>query len=172
MPTSSAGRTSRELQQRCRRARCAGITLIELLVVVALISLMVGISYPAITSGIDSLRLNAATNGLVSFINAGLSRAQRRQEVVEITVLKADNALEMHSSEPGFARKLQLPDGIAITQVLPLLPENPEGPRNFLLFPGGTVPPLGVQLVNRRNVERVVRVDPMTGVPRIEIPQL
>jgi len=160
MPTSSVGRTR------------AGVTLIEMLVVVALISIMVGISYPAITSGIDSLRLNAATNGVVSFLDYGLSRAERRQQMVEITISKAENSIEMRSSEPGFYRKLQLPEGVSIVQVFPLLPENPDPDlkRDFLLYPGGTVPPLGLQLINRRNVQRVVRVDPITGVPRVEAP--
>ncbi len=150
----------------------AGVTLIEMLVVVALISLMVGISYPALTSGIESLRLNAATNGVVSFLDYGLSRAERRQQMVEITISKADNSLEMRSSEPGFYRKLEMPEGVSIVQVLPPLAENsdPDLKRNFLLYPGGTVPPLGLQLINRRNVQRVVRVDPITGVPRVEAP--
>src|SRR5262249_4116931 len=74
MPTSSVGKTDR------------GVTLIELMVVVLLISLMVAISIPAVTSGIDSLRLNAATKSVVSFINSGLVRAGRRQQVVEITI--------------------------------------------------------------------------------------
>jgi hypothetical protein len=139
-----------------------------MLVVVMLISLLVGVSYPALTSGIDSLRLNAATNGLVSFMNAGLSRAERRQEMVAITVSKLDNSIQMQSAEPGFFRRMQLPEGISIVQILPLLPEDPGAARTFLLYPGGTVPPIGVQLINRRNVERVVRVDPITGVPRVE----
>jgi prepilin-type N-terminal cleavage/methylation domain-containing protein len=159
MPTSSVGRT---------RTATSGLTLIEMMVVVALISLMVGISYPAITSGIDSLRLNAATNGVVSFLDYGLSRAERRQQMVEITVSKADNSLEMRSSEPGFFRKLQLPEGVSIVQILPQIPDNPDAKRAFLLYPGGTVPPMGLQLINRRNVQRVVRVDPITGVPRVE----
>jgi prepilin-type N-terminal cleavage/methylation domain-containing protein len=194
MPTSLAGRTSvlrhiplanargsealvlshdREgVVLRCKvRPTTAGVTLIEMLVVVALISLMVGISYPAITSGIDSLRLNAATNSVVSFLDSGLSRAERRQQIVEITISKGDNSIEMRSSEPGFFRRLQLPDGVSIVQVLPQLPENPDLKRTFLLYPGGTVPPLGVQLINRRNVQRVVRVDPITGVPHLEAPE-
>ena len=168
MPTSSVGKISPW------RARCsAGVTLIEMMVVVALISLMVGISYPAITSGIDSLRLNAATNGVVSFLDYGLSRAERRQQMVEITISKAENAIEMRSSELGFFRRLQMPDGVSIVRVLPPLPESadPDVARNFFLYPGGTVPALGLQLINRRNVQRVVRVDPITGVPRIEAPQ-
>jgi len=142
-----------------------------MMVVVGLISLMIGISFPAITSGIDSLRLKAATNSVVSFLNAGLSRAERRQQVVEITISRPDNSIEMQSSEPGFTRKLQMPEGVSIVQVLPLLPENPDAVRQFFLYPGGTVPPFGVQLINRRNVQRVVRVDPITGVPRIEAPE-
>src|SRR5579863_5941475 len=93
-------RKHKQLQQNC------GVTLIELLVVVALISLMVGISFPALTSGIDSLRLNAATNSIVSFLNSGLDRAERRQKMVEITVSKATNSLEMRSTEAAFHRTL------------------------------------------------------------------
>jgi prepilin-type N-terminal cleavage/methylation domain-containing protein len=160
MPTSSVGRIRAD----------SGVTLVEMLVVVALIALMVGISFPAITSGIDSLRLNAATNGVVSFLDYGLSRAERRQQMVEISISKMDNSLEMRSSEPGFYRKMQMPEGVSIVQVLPALPDDPDVTRNFLLYPGGTVPPLGVQLINRRSVQRMVRVDPITGVPHVEAP--
>lgn len=159
MPTLSVGKTK------------SGVTLIELMVVVGLISLMIGISFPAITSGIDSLRLNAATNGIVSFFNTGLSRADRRQQVVEITISKTGNSIEMRSTDPGFFRKLEMPEGVSITHILPELPENPDAPRTFLLYPGGTVPRFGVQLITRRNVERIVRVDPITGVPRVEQPE-
>ena len=165
MPTSSVGKTS---VAPARARVSAGITLIEMLVVVGIVSLIVGISFPAINSGIDSLRLNAATNGIVSFLNSGMNRAERRQQVVEITISKAENALVMRSSEPGFYRKLEMPEGVTITHVLPELPANPDAPRSFLLYPGGTVPRLGVQLVNRRNVQRIVRVDPITGVPQVE----
>jgi prepilin-type N-terminal cleavage/methylation domain-containing protein len=170
MPTSLAGKTSALLNRD--REGVAGVTLIEMLVVVALISLMVGISYPAITSGIESLRLNGATNGVVSFLDYGLSRAERRQQMVEITISKTDNSLEMRSSEPGFYRKLELPEGVSIVQVFPQLPEDSDLglKRDFLLYPGGTVPPLGLQLINRRNVQRLVRVDPITGVPHVEAP--
>jgi len=163
------GTTHLQLETRNEKRKTAeGITLIELLVVVAIISLMVGISFPALTSGIDSLRMNAATNGVVSFLNSGLSRAERRQQVVEITISKTQNALSMRSTEPGFYRKLDMPDGITITRILPELPVDPNVPRRFLLYPGGTVPRFGLQLINRRNAERIVRVDPITGVPQVE----
>ena len=142
-----------------------------MIVVVGIISLIVGVSLPAVTSGIDTLRLNAATNSVVSFVNSGLNRAERRQQVVELTISKNENALMMRSTEPGFFRKLEMPEGVAITHILPELPENPDAPRIFMLYPGGTPPRFGVQLMNRKNVERIVRVDPITGVPRVEQPQ-
>ncbi|HLG99963.1 MAG TPA: prepilin-type N-terminal cleavage/methylation domain-containing protein [Bryobacteraceae bacterium] len=168
MPTSSVGRTRVQVSKKDRRA---GVTLIELLVVVALISLMVGISFPAITSGIDSLRLNAATNSIVSFLNSAQDRAQRRQQMVAIIVSKPDNALEMRSTDTEFHRTLTMPDGVTITHILPELQENPDAPRTFILYPGGTVPGLAVQLMNRKNVERIVRVDPITGVPQVQRPE-
>ena len=165
MPTSSVGKT--------RRAR-AGITLIEMVVVIAIIGLMVGVAYPSITSGVDSLRLRGATNSVVSFFDYGLSRAERRQQTVEITISKEDNSLEMHSADASFHRKLQLPEGVSIVRVFPSLPEDADPEqvvhRAFLLYPGGTVPPMGLQLINRKKVQRVVRVDPITGVPRVENP--
>jgi len=146
----------------------SGVTLVELVVVVALISVIVGISFPAINSGVDSLRLNAATNSVVSFFNTGLSRAERRQQVVEITISKPENTLSMRSTDPGFSRRLEMPEGVSITHVLPELPQNPDAPRSFFLYPGGTVPRFGVALINRRNVEKIVQVDPMTGVPQVQ----
>ena len=136
MPTSSVGKTSpgAALLPRSHvsneRVGNAGVTLIEMMVVVALISLMVGISFPAITSGIDSLRLNAATNSVVSFLDSGLSRAERRQQVVEITISKADNSIEMRSSEPGSTRKLKCPKE-SPSSVLPRCPRTPMLPRTF-----------------------------------------
>jgi hypothetical protein len=76
----------------------------------------------------------------------------------------------MRSAEPGFLRKLEMPDGVRIADVLPKLTEENDAPRAFLLYPGGSVPQFGVELINRRNVARIVRVDAITGVPRIEKP--
>jgi hypothetical protein len=73
----------------------------------------------------------------------------------------------LYSTEPGYARELKMPDGITIEAVLPqALVEN--GPRGLILMPGGAVPGIGVQVANRHGSRRVVRLDPMTGFPRVE----
>jgi prepilin-type N-terminal cleavage/methylation domain-containing protein len=147
-----------------------GMTLIEMLVVVCIISVVVGVSFPAVSSGIDSLRLGSATNGVVSFVNSALNRAERRQQVVELTISKTENSITMRSTEVGFFRKMEMPPGVSITHILPELPEEPNAPRVFMLYPNSAPPRFGIQLINRRNVERIVRVDPITGVPRVEKP--
>jgi prepilin-type N-terminal cleavage/methylation domain-containing protein len=156
------------MNRRIRPRLTRGVTLIEMLIVVALIGLLAGITFPSVSAGLDSLRLTSAGNSLVDFLNAALTRAERRQQVVEVTISKKENALWLHSTEPGFVRKLELPDGIAIVSVLPRPPQPEEGPRQFYLYPGGALPSLGVEIVNRRGDHRVVSVDPITGVPRIQ----
>jgi prepilin-type N-terminal cleavage/methylation domain-containing protein len=145
-----------------------GVTLIEMLLVVAIVGLLAGISFPAVTSGIDSIRLSSATDSVVSFFNAGLNRAERRQQLIEIAVSKTERSLTMRSSEPGFLRKIELPEGIAIVSILPEGQDEKDGGRRFVLYPGGVVPRIGLELANRKGTRRIVRVDPITGVPQIE----
>jgi prepilin-type N-terminal cleavage/methylation domain-containing protein len=135
-----------------------GITLVEMLIVVAIVGLIAGISFPAVSSGIDSLRLSSASDSLVSFLNGALNRSERRQQVVQISISVEKNAVYLNS--PDLARELDMPAGVTIEAV--------HGPALFLLLPGATVPRVGIQIVNRKGTRRIVRVNPMTGVPEIE----
>jgi len=129
-----------------------------MLIVVAIVGLIAGISFPAVSSGIDSLRLSSASDSLVSFLNGALNRSERRQQVVQISISVEKNAVYLNS--PDLARELDMPTGITIEAV--------HGPPLFLLLPGATVPRVGIQIVNRKGARRIVRVNPMTGVPEIE----
>lgn len=149
-------------------SRERGVTILEMLVVVTLVGVMVGISFPAVTSGVDSLRLISAADSVASFLNGALNRAERRQEVMEVTISKAENKLVLRSSEPNFVRELPMPSGVTITAVLPETVQTDDSPRRIFLYPGGTVPRIGVELMNRRNAKKIVRVDPITGAPQIE----
>lgn len=160
MPTSLAGKTNNR-----------GVTLMEMLIVVAIISLIAGLTYPSLTSGIDSLRLNAASRSIVSFFNAGLNRAERRQQAIQITIDQPGNFLFMRSTDPSFAQRLTLPEGVTILKILPEQQRTDEpAPRTFMLYPGGTVPPFGVLVKNRRNAVRLVQIDTITGVPQVSDP--
>jgi hypothetical protein len=142
-----------------------------MVIVVAIVGLIAGITYPSISNGLESVHLASATDTVSSFLNAAMNRVERRQEVVELVISFKENTMVVHSTEPGFERKIELPDGITIAAVLPPLPEVNQPPaRQFILMPGGTAPRVGVEIRNRKGTRRIVRVDPMTGVPRIEMP--
>lgn len=149
--------------------RQSGVTLLEMLVVVALVAALAGITFPTATAALDSIRLSSASDSMVAFLNAAVVRADRRQQVIEVTIDKKENAILLQSTEPGFERRLDLPPGITIASVVPALPAtDSDGPRRFLLYPGGTVPGFGVELTNAKGTRRIVRVDPITGVPKVE----
>ena len=147
-----------------------GVTLIEMMVVVALIGLVVAVSFPSVTSGVDSVRMNAATGATASFFNAGLNRAERRRELLEVIVSIEHNNLQLLSAEPGFTRTLAMPEGVRILKIYPEVPGLDEKARHFVLFPGGAVPDFGIELVNQKGTHRIVRVDPITGTPQVSIP--
>jgi len=139
-----------------------------MLVVVAIISLVVGLALPAINSGLDTLRLNSGVTAVVSLFNSGLSRAERSQEAVQISISQHDNALWINAPAAKYQRRIDMPEGVTITRVLPPeLTPGDTGVRDFFLYPGGSVPRFGIELRNRRGQKRMVSVDPITGVPRI-----
>lgn len=154
------------------RSPRAGVTLLELMIVLGLIGLLAAISFPSVATGLDALRLNSACDKTASFLNAALDRAERRQEVVEVTISRSEGTLTLGSTEPGFERTLSMPEGITILNVLPEQPGEPdEAPRHVVLMPGGTIPRFGVELADKRGTRRIVRVDPITGVPEVEKPE-
>ncbi len=168
MPTSSAGDNRRR-----RQAAIRGVTLIEMLVVVMILSVLAGISYPSMSSAIDSLRINNAASDIAAFFNLGLNRAERGQVAVEIAILPNENAILLSSpatspARPAFFRRFNLPVGVSILTVVPALPGDPRIRRAFLLYPGGSAPHAGVLVGNSRGDRRLVRVDPVTGVPIVE----
>jgi prepilin-type N-terminal cleavage/methylation domain-containing protein len=160
MPTSLVG-TIRNKQR--------GVTLIEMLIVVALIGLLAGLSYPSVTSGLDTLRMRSASDSMIGFLNVALARAETRQQVVEILISPAEGTLSARSTDGGFARKLEIAKPVTILSVQPALAADAEAqgqPRRFLIYPGGSVPKISIEIGNSAGRKRLVSIDPITGVPQ------
>lgn len=156
MPTLSVGATNRQ----------RGITLIEMLLVVAIVALIAGMSAPSVSAGLDTLRLRSSSDAIVGFLNTALSRAETRQQAVEILISPRDGKLTAMSSDGAFHRQLDIASPMRILSVKPEVPgDDQTETRRFLLYPGGAVPKIAIELGNGSGRTRVVSVDPITGVP-------
>ena len=133
-----------------------------------LIALVTGISYPSAAAGVESLRLRSVSDTVVTFLNTAIDRAGRRQQVIEVWIAPKDNVLIARSPDLEFSRRLELPEGYRILAVLPPAEVNPDEPRRFLMYPGGTIPRIGIQIANRAGTKRLVSVDPFTELTRAE----
>jgi len=139
-----------------------------MVIVVAIVGLVTAVMAPSMMAGLDGVRMASASDNVASFLNSAVNRVERRQQVMEVIVSINDNKLVMLTNEPGFTRELKMPEGIVIEAVLPPQESGNGEFRRLILMPGGAVPGIGIQLVNRHNNRRIVRLDPMTGFPRIE----
>jgi prepilin-type N-terminal cleavage/methylation domain-containing protein len=147
MPMSSTGNKAR------------GVTLMEMMVVMAIISLIVAVSFPSTMAGLDNVRLSTATRSVAAFVNS------------ELSISIPENSVTMRSPDANFVKKLNLPPGITVAAVWPALTEASDEPRRFLLQPGGVPPRIGIEIANKRGARRIVRLDPITGATQIEQPE-
>jgi prepilin-type N-terminal cleavage/methylation domain-containing protein len=146
-----------------------GITLIEMLIVMALIALVAGMAAPSVAAGLDSLRLRSTSDAIIGFLNTALARADSRQQAVEILISQQDGTITAISGDHGFNKRLDIVSPIKILSVQPELAADAEDqnqPRRFLVYPGGAVPRIAIEIGNSRGRKRLVSIDPVTGVPQ------
>jgi prepilin-type N-terminal cleavage/methylation domain-containing protein len=149
-----------------------GVTLLEMIVVVALIAVMIGITFPAVGAGLESLRLREGAEDVVTAFNSALIRSERLQQAVAITISPGKRLVETQSLVSGASKKLELPDGVNVVHVFPSAQGDgssgsaDQKDRTFLIYPDGSVPRISLDLENRRGKHRLVSLDPITGVAR------
>ena len=163
---------ARLLLKRRLKPTVRGVTLIELLIVVTIMGVVAGLSFSTAAAGLDSLRLRSASGQVLSFLEIALDRAERRQQVVELVISPAENALRALSGDASFDRTLVVPEPVRIVTVEPPLvnAQGPEEQRRFLLYPGGTLPRIAIDLITKDGRKRQVLVDPVTGFAHAEAP--
>ncbi len=64
-----------------KKTNQSGVTLIELLIVLMIIAVIAGVSFPALTSGLSSIRLSSASGSAASFLTSAMNRVDRREEL-------------------------------------------------------------------------------------------
>lgn len=147
-----------------------GITLLEMLVVLALVSLLAGISFPAVSAGLESLRLRTAADRVASFLYIGMTYTERHEQVMELRISRAANTVSLHNASGDYHLTLRFEDSITISRIDPAPAGEQAVESSVMFYPGGSFPAVSIELTNRRGARRVVRIDPVSCVPVVETP--
>jgi type II secretory pathway pseudopilin PulG len=140
-----------------------------MLIVMALIALIAGMAAPSVSAGLDTLRLRSTSDAIVGFLNTALAKADTRQQVVEIVISPQEGTLVANSGDHAFHKRLEIASPLRILSVQPGLAADAAeqgGTRRFLIYPGGTVPKITIEIGNSTGRKRLVSIDPVTGVPQ------
>jgi prepilin-type N-terminal cleavage/methylation domain-containing protein len=140
--------------------REAGVTLLEMLIVVAIIGVIAGISFPAMSAGLAGVRLASAAGSAASFLTSAMNTVERREKPAEIVIQPKENRIAVFTAAAGDRPidTLSMPAGISV--------EGEESHR-FLLFPGGAFPHISLVLRSDKGGRRSIDIDPVTAVPKI-----
>ena len=140
-----------------RRAMQLGITLIETLVTVAIIAVMVGVSYPTLTSGLDGIRLRTSISQAGTFFSRARLKATRTQSPVQFVIDPKKNQLMAAAIEGRWRDELQFEDGIYVVF--------PAGHARLILYPGQPPLEFRLKLQNRAGTRAGLKINVLTGVP-------
>ena len=135
----------------------AGITLIEMLVVMTLIGLAVGIAYPTVSGGLSEIRLRGAAEEAQTFFLQAKQYADRRQEVVQLTIDPEGNRLRALSETGRWLETLEFKDGIAVA--------SRNEAHSVIFFPGSPPPAFELMLAAGEGERLGFRVNVLTGLP-------
>lgn len=148
------------VKQKRRRAQDSsecGLTLIEILVTVAVIAVMVGVSYPTFTRGLDGIRLRTSVSRAGTFFNQARQQADRRQRTVQFLVDPKQQMLSATAIEDSWRDEFRFEDGIQVVF--------PTERATLILYPGQPAPEFRLRLANRAGTRAGLKVNVFTGVP-------
>ena len=140
-----------------RLSSTSGITLIEMLVVVGIVSIVLTIAFPNVTSGLDGIRLKTAVDRVGSFWSAARQRADRFQTPVQVTVDPQANELRASSVANDWSASFDLSNRLHVAEM--------EEPQRYLLYPGAPSPDFRLMLEAESGGRAGIKVNVFTGVP-------
>lgn len=124
---------------------------------VAIVGLMLTISYPSFTRGLDGIRLRTTVDSVGTFFNYARNMADRRQQPVHLIVDPELRSVIAVSLDRGWQDIYMLPDRIRVVI--------PERRASVILFPGAPAPRLRVMLTAESGGRAGLQVNIFTGVP-------
>jgi len=131
-----------------------------MLVVVAIIAVIAGLSFPALSAGLAGVRLASAAGSAASFLTSAINNVERREKPAEIVISPKENRIAVFTAAAGDhpVDTLSMPAGVTVEG---------EAPHRYLLFPGGAFPRISLVIRSEKGGRRSVEIDPVTAVPKI-----
>jgi hypothetical protein len=142
-----------------------------MLIVVSIIGLMAGLTFPSVSAGLDGLRLRSTCDSTAAFLYYGMTYSERRQETVFLVIPGDRTTLRWRTRKPGALKEFVLPEGLRFASVRLGSQADSGEDRVIPLTPGAPFPKLTLEIINRRGARRLVRIDPVAGVPEVAPPQ-
>lgn len=139
--------------------RNAGITLMEMLMVMTIIGLLASVATPAVTAGMETVKLRNSAERLASTLRMARERSVRTRHYFQVTLDPQTRRVELRDLEGDFVREWEMPETISMNVDRPLL---------FQFAPDGSVPSFHVELENSRKRTANVDLDSFTALPTVK----
>ncbi len=134
-----------------------GITLIELLVAMAIIGLMLAITFPSFTSGLDGLVLRSDVDRAGSFFSQARLQADRLQQPVQLTADPRGGKLTAVSVDGSWEEAVALDSRSNMIF--------PKEKQSVILHPSTPAPQFRLLLESERGARAGLQINIFTGVP-------
>jgi len=135
-----------------------GITLMEMLVVMTIIGLLASVATPAVTAGMETVKLRTSAERLAATLRLARVSAVRTRHYFQVTVDPQARRVELRDLESDFVRDWQLPETVSMKLQRSLL---------LQFAPDGSVPSLHMELENSRRRIVAVDLDAFTALPSV-----
>jgi prepilin-type N-terminal cleavage/methylation domain-containing protein len=157
-----AGRRSRRSARRITGQ--SGITLIELMVAMAIVALMLGIAFPSMTAGLDSIALRTDTDRAATFFSQARLSADRLQQPVQLTSDPGKGELTAISVDGSWEDTLAFSDRVHVVF--------PAQKQSVILHPSTPAPRYRLLLESERGTRAGLSINIFTGTPETWKPTL
>ncbi len=145
----------------------AGFSLIELIMVILLISLALGVSYPALSRGTAAFHLRATGRDILNTLRYAREKAITEQTTMKVTVDPAAQKVILSDEVGNGSRVYNLPLDVRIQQVSLAGQELRDLPLVIRFMTNGSCEDAEIQLVSNKGGTIKIVTDPIIGGARI-----
>jgi general secretion pathway protein H len=150
------------------RSKDPGFTLLELLVVVLVVSLALGLAYPALSRGSAAIRLRTTARDILNTFRYAREKAVTEQTGMRVAVDRDKQELVLTDDFGEGSRRYVLPKDVRIERLAIAGAEVADGPLLVRFIPNGSSDEAEVLLRSKTGSSLRVLTDPITGGARVE----